>query len=299
MDIRLRLLTAEIALLTAVATLFNTQSPEWTKVYERRLYAEMALNLWRGGDEQKTSEKRDTGTESVPALGEKTVDSSVIHKEHIKRTSEDDAAFSEDVYCEAKMAADLQCPTSEIRETYEALNEQTAEKEILEESNIVSETLERIQPAAVPEPVGTVQKAAPVASDPESYVCSVSCNGDALDAGVSEYLKRRLTEAGIGWFFPYACAIAYQESSFNCLAVNKNMRDYGLFQFRIEFHADLEWQNPYAQVDLFTAMMASRAAAGCDVYTMISRHLMSDYGPYNQQYVDLVLSHLPKLQGVW
>lgn len=181
----------------------------------------------------------------------------------------------------------------------EAVNEQTAEEKILEESNIVSETLERIQPAAVPEPVGTVQKAAPVAPDQESYVCSVSCNGDTLDAGVSEYLKRRLTEAGIGWFFPYACCIAYQESSFNPLAENTNGRDKGLFQYRVEFHPELDWRNPYQQVDIFTAQMTARANAGCDVYTMISRHLMSDYGAYNQQYVDLVIQHLPKLQGVW
>lgn len=181
----------------------------------------------------------------------------------------------------------------------EAVNEQTAEEKILDDSYMEPEEVERIWQAVPPEPAPIPEYETPVAPDPESYVCQVSCDGDCLDAGVSEYLKRRLTEAGIGWFFPYACCIAYQESSFNPLAVNPNMRDYGLFQFRIEFHPGLDWQNPYAQVDLFVQMMANRANTGKDVYSMISAHNVSDYGAYNQQYVDLVLSHLPKLQGVW
>ena len=278
MDIRLRLLTAEIAILTAVASLFATNTEEWTKVYERRLYAEMTLNLWRGGNEQKAGEE--AGIPGMEAVWETMVE------EEVPRSP---------------LAAEAENYSQSLaqRAESEAVNEQKTEEKGLEESYSLPEALENVQQAVVPGQAEDVHQETTVAPDQQSYVCSVSCDGDALDAGVSEYLKRRLTEAGIGWFFPYACAIAYQESSFNCLAVNKNMRDYGLFQFRIEFHPGLDWQNPYAQVDLFTAMMANRAAAGCDVYTMISRHLMSDYGPYNQQYVDLVLQHLPKLQGVW
>ena len=278
MDIRLRLLTAEIAILTAIASLFVTDTEEWTKVYERRLYAEMALNLWRGGNEQTTG--KEAGISAMAPICEAMVE-------------------AEDPRTPLAAEAESYSQSLDHEAESEAVNEQEAEEKILEESDIVPEGLENVQQAAVLEPAETVQQAAPVAADPGSYVCQVSCDGDCLDAGVSEYLKRRLTEAGIGWFFPYACCIAYQESSFNPLAVNPNLRDFGLFQFRIEFHPDLDWQNPYAQVDLLTAMMANRAAAGCDVYTMISRHNMSDYGPYNQQYVDLVLSHLPKLQGVW
>ena len=278
MDIRLRFLTAEIAILTAIAGLFSTNTEEWTKVYERRLYAEMALNLWRGGNEQTTGEE--AGIPGMEAVWETMVE------EEVPRSP---------------LAAEAENYSQSLaqRAESEAVNEQKTEEKGLEESYSLPEALENVQQAVVPGQAEDVHQETTVAPDQQSYVCSVSCDGDALDAGVSEYLKRRLTEAGIGWFFPYACAIAYQESSFNCLAVNKNMRDYGLFQFRIEFHPGLDWQNPYAQVDLFTAMMANRAAAGCDVYTMISRHLMSDYGPYNQQYVDLVLQHLPKLQGVW
>lgn len=278
MDIRLRFLTAEIAILTAVASLFATNTEEWTKVYERRLFCEMQMNLWRGGYEQKTGEE--AGIPGMEAVWETMVE------EEVPRSP---LAAEAESYSQ---------PLAQNAES-EAVNEQTAEEKGLEESDIVPEEVERVRQAVVPGQAEDVHQETPVASDQQSYVCSVSCDGDCLDAGVSEYLKRRLTEAGIGWFFPYACCIAYQESSFNPLAVNPNGRDFGLYQFRIEFHPGFDWQNPYAQVDLFTAMMANRAAAGCDVYTMISRHLMSDYGPYNQSYVDLVLSHLPKLQGVW
>lgn len=278
MDIRLRLLTAEIAILTAIASLFVTDTDEWTKVYERRLYAEMALNMWRGGNEQTTGEE--AGIPGMEAVWETMVEEEVPRSPLAAETE----SYSQ--------------PLAQNAES-EAVNEQTAEEEILEESDIVPEDVERVRQAVVPGQAEDVHQDTPVASDQQSYVCSVSCDGDCLDAGVSEYLKRRLTEAGIGWFFPYACAIAYQESSFNPLAENTNGRDKGLFQFRAEFHPELDWRNPYQQVDIFTAQMAARANAGCDVYTMISRHMMSDYGPCNQQYVDLVLSHLPKLQGVW
>lgn len=70
MDIRLRLLTAEIAILTAIASLFSTNTAEWAKVYERRLFCEMQMNLWRGGYEQKTVEEVPTGADPVPARAE-------------------------------------------------------------------------------------------------------------------------------------------------------------------------------------------------------------------------------------
>ena len=78
-----------------------------------------------------------------------------------------------------------------------------------------------------------------------------------------------------------------------------NGRDKGLYQFRVEFHPTLDWSNPYAQTDLFVSMMAARAAAGCDVYSMISRHNTSDYCPeINPVYLAQVLSHLPTLQRI-
>lgn len=118
-----------------------------------------------------------------------------------------------------------------------------------------------------------------------------SVNGAVLDIGVQEYLYQRLCEANIGWFYHYAILIAYQESRFDPLAENKNGLDKGLFQFRIIYHPDLEWWNPYAQVDRFVLMMANRANNGKTAAEMISAHNQSDYGPYCQEYVSIVMSH--------
>lgn len=118
-----------------------------------------------------------------------------------------------------------------------------------------------------------------------------SVNGAVLDIGVQEYLYQRLCEANIGWFYHYAILIAYQESRFDPLAVNPNGKDFGLFQFRLQYHPDLDWSNPYAQVDRFVLMMANRAANGKTAAEMISAHNQSDYGPYCQEYVSIVMSH--------
>lgn len=123
----------------------------------------------------------------------------------------------------------------------------------------------------------------------------ITIDGDTLRPDIADYLQRRLNEHGIGWFFDFAVMIAYQESSFNIYAENVNGRDKGLFQYRIEFYPGLDWTNPYAQIDLFAQQMANRANSGCDVYTMISRHNMSDYGEYNPVYVDQVLQHASSL----
>lgn len=120
-------------------------------------------------------------------------------------------------------------------------------------------------------------------------------DGEQLDSSVQEYLWQRLCEAGIGWFYEYALLIAYQESSFNILAVNPNQRDFGLYQYRVEYVPWMDWTNPYQQIDYFVQQMANRAAAGCTVSEMISRHNTSDYGAYNQSYVDAVMSHEAEL----
>lgn len=261
MDIRLRFLTAEIAILTAIASLFVTDTDEWTKVYERRLYAEMALNLWRSGNEQKTVEEVPTGADPVPARTPGVEEAPLVWAEEVvnePQTSEE---------------APIQQPSAETQAV---------------------ETVPQSSPAEV--------ETAPPETAPAVHQTSAPLylvEGEQLDPGVAEYLYRRLCETGTGWFYEYALCLAYQESSFNPLAENVNGRDKGLYQFRVEFHPGLAWQNPYAQTDLFVAMMAARAAAGCDAYSMISRHNTSDYCPeINPVYLTQVLSHLPTLQRI-
>ena len=149
------------------------------------------------------------------------------------------------------------------------------------------EILETSQPATEATMVSTV--AAEPAQPAVVVYPKYMVNGAVLDYGVQDYLYRRLCEAGIGWFFPYAVLIAYQESKFDPLAENPNGRDKGLFQYRVEYHPTLDWRNPYAEADIFIQQMANRAYAGCDILTMISRHKQSDWGPYDAEYVAQVL----------
>ena len=112
-----------------------------------------------------------------------------------------------------------------------------------------------------------------------------------LDLDIQRYLYQRLAEKGIGWFMPYAIMIAFQESHFNPRAENRNGLDKGLFQYRITYYPGGDIFNPYEQIDIFTQAMANRANIGCSVNEMISRHNTSDYGKYNQVYVNQVLQH--------
>ena len=175
----------------------------------------------------------------------------------------------------------------EVKDEQETV-EETAEAVIAEETEAVTEEVQ--EPSEVPTeaPVPTTVESR---QDPEAQSTPLySVNGAILGEDIQEYLYRRLSEAGIGWFMPYAILIAYGESSFNIYAENPNGRDKGLFQYRVEYVPWMDWTNPYAQIDYFTVQMANRANSGKTVSEMISAHNMSDYGPYNQSYVDHVMS---------
>lgn len=184
----------------------------------------------------------------------------------------------------------------------EVLHEQTAGKKVAEEppctdgrGDMVQNTVEETHDEEVEVLIQDGQDT-PVAAEAEmaegnGQTPLFSVNGAVLDIGVQEYLYQRLCEANIGWFYHYAILIAYQESRFDPLAVNPNGKDFGLFQFRLQYHPDLDWSNPYAQVDRFVLMMANRANNGKTAAEMISAHNQSDYGPYCQSYVDAVMQH--------
>lgn len=124
-------------------------------------------------------------------------------------------------------------------------------------------------------------------------------DGCVLNPELQAYLYQRLADHNIEWFMPYAVLIAYQESRFDCTAVNShNGIDCGLFQFRLPYYTGQDIFNPYEQIDIFCEQMANRANAGCDVYEMISRHNVSDWGAYNHEYVSTVLSHEMGLKEV-
>jgi hypothetical protein len=125
-----------------------------------------------------------------------------------------------------------------------------------------------------------------------------SVDGYIPDEGLQTYMYQRLCEHGICYFFPYAVCLIAQESTWNPMAENKNGRDKGLLQFRVEYVPWMDWRNPYQQIDYFVAQMANRAKNGKTVSEMISAHNQSDWGPYCQSYVDAVMQHSNTLARV-
>ena len=121
-------------------------------------------------------------------------------------------------------------------------------------------------------------------------------DGQLLNHDLQEYLYQRLAENSMEWFFPYSILICYQESRFNIYAENPNGLDKGLFQYRITYYPGQNIFDPYEQIDIFVQQMANRSQY--DVYEMISRHNVSDFGSYNATYVSQVMAHESNLRKV-
>lgn len=114
---------------------------------------------------------------------------------------------------------------------------------------------------------------------------------NVLDENIQVFMYTELSKYGLERFMPYAIMIAYQESHFNPRAENPNGIDKGLLQYRIQYYPGSDIFNPYEQITIFCQQMSNRANIGCSVYEMISRHNTSDYGTYNQKYVNQVMQH--------
>lgn len=118
----------------------------------------------------------------------------------------------------------------------------------------------------------------------------------------TEYLTEmaaRLHAYGIDWFLPYAVATMFQESRCNPLAENPNGLDKGLLQYRITYWPSVcrehgfdpntsifDWR---VQIAIYAADAARRLHSGLSVEETVSRHNTSDYGAYNQVYVNQVM----------
>ena len=293
-----------IGFVTAIMVLFPASDSggvslyqRWMDAYEKYLYQQMYDNFERARNEQETGEEevqKAVRSDAGRNAGEYSEGDRSIYGSGLGRNNgqvcgsgqqdngSGDKGYSELVGSSAgrEGVTNEQAASEEAEESHDLLPEASQNDcEVRSENSEVAEEQTEVETSdAVPPPT--------VAQTP-----LFSVNGAVLDIGVQEYLYQRLCEANIGWFYHYAILIAYQESRFDPLAVNPNGKDFGLFQFRLQYHPDLDWANPYAQVDRFVLMMANRAANGKTAAEMISAHNVSDYAPYNQEYVSIVMSH--------
>jgi len=197
-------------------------------------------------------------------------------------------------------------------ESEETNEQETGEESIVqhdrsgEGNQILTETQCEVNTQAVEQTDG-VQQAAQTAhvldAPPAEVVGTVEApQGDSLDgqpegdaaSTIPEILKASLDGAGIGWWYPYACAQIEQESHWDPWAENANGQDKGLLQFRLCY-----WMEPEdifdvnAQIRKYTQQVAARINAGLSVEEIISRHITSDYvTEINWEYVNAVLQWL-------
>ena len=121
---------------------------------------------------------------------------------------------------------------------------------------------------------------------------------DGLYYPLNDYLYNRLCDYGIEWWMPYALCTIRQESRVERYAVSKDGKDYGYFQYRKQYWSDTcaeygfpgaDIFDPYVQTEIYVQQTASRIAKGLSVEECISRHKQSDWGEFDQKYVDDVM----------
>lgn len=119
------------------------------------------------------------------------------------------------------------------------------------------------------------------------------------DEEIIRCLWATLTEHGICSWMPYAIAQIQAESSFRPDAENKNGKDKGLLQYRIDYwdnsRGDIfDWR---AQIDRYVEQVANRLKSGLSIEETISRHYTSDYvTEVNEKYVADVLQWYGRIE---
>ena len=132
-----------------------------------------------------------------------------------------------------------------------------------------------------------------------SYFPIYSVDGDVLDHDLQRFMWEELNSQGIGWWMEYAMLTAYQESGFDVYDIT-NGKDYGLLQYRITYweeraarygYPGADIFNAYVQIYIYVRQTAERLRQGLSVADVISRHKQSDWGTFDQEYVNQVLGH--------
>lgn len=123
-----------------------------------------------------------------------------------------------------------------------------------------------------------------------------------IPAEIDAFLVSELEKSDILFWYPYAVAQIWAESSCNAAAESKDGLDKGLLQYRAPFWGEtcrrygipegtsiFDWK---AQIQVYVQQTAWRLAQGCSVAETVSRHKQSDWGPYDPEYVELVFSYV-------
>ena len=151
-----------------------------------------------------------------------------------------------------------------------------------------------------PEPEPETEPETTTAPEPtEAYYPIYKVDGDVLDHDLQRFMYEELNSQGIGWWMEYAILTAYQESGFDIYDITNGV-DMGLLQYRITYweeraerygYPDADIFNPYVQIYIYVRQTAERIRKGFSVEEVISKHKQSDWGPYDQEYVNQVMDH--------
>lgn len=162
------------------------------------------------------------------------------------------------------------------------------------------ETIPETVPETTKEPTTepeTVREQEPTEAPEEFPIYMV--DGDVLDHDLQRFMWEELKIEGIEWWMPYTILTAYQESGFDVRDITNGV-DMGLFNFREEYwgdraarfgYPDADIFNPYIQTVVYVKMTAARIRQGHSIEEVISKHKQSDWGPFDQEYVNQVMDH--------
>lgn len=132
-------------------------------------------------------------------------------------------------------------------------------------------------------------------------------DGYTLPAYLQDYLREELRAAGIEWFMPHAICQIYGESRGDIYAVNRNGLDMGLLQYRVTFWPQTAAKygvpgtdifNAFAQIHVYARQQAERFNRGESLDGVISLHYTSEYGAYDQSYVNYIRGYERTLREV-
>lgn len=132
----------------------------------------------------------------------------------------------------------------------------------------------------------------------------LSVDGHRLGADLEGYLYRQLYERGIVWYYEFALCQIYQESRFNCSAVNLAHMDFGLCQhYQGSFPTsakesglvEYDIMNPIDSIYVYCYLMDKYLAEEGSIDLALSRYYTGTHG-YNATYVQAVRQWLPTIK---